>query len=519
MTDARLERVKELSGAVQADPSSIARRLELAAALHQLGRHADAIDLYLGVATAYADEGRYAQAIVVCRGTLEVDPGHRPTVDLLESIAGKRSARERRPANAAPQWGDFSESAGQVEEDTPLPLPPSPAVTDLISIDFDDGANTRLGYPSPPASADPDDSDRTAIRVATAQVVDLRGGAFDPRVTPATNPMGRPIGARAMPRSDEGAADSSQGRDTDPDVRELADEDRAQLAAALRVPWPSPDPANPPPPFPLLGDLPRAAFLELVARLRVRREPAGVLLLKEGEPGDACYLISSGSVRVQKAGVELARLGAGSFFGEFAVLSDQRRHASVEVVEAVELLEISRQLVDELTAAHPGVARTLRRFYSQRLMETLIATAPFFAPLSAVQREEVSGRFRPRRFGRAAEIIAEGQPGAGLYLILVGEVEVVHREGEVELPLAVLGEGSYFGEMSLLKGGVASATVRATRTTEVVQLPPRDFYEVVSSHPVLWESLRVEAARRELLNHALLVGEARLSGDGTTYLL
>src|SRR5262249_3091052 len=135
------------------------------------------------------------------------------------------------------------------------------------------------------------------------------------------------------------------------------------------------------------------------------------------------------------------------------------------------------------------------------------------------ERNAIAERFRPRRFGKGAHIIDEGAAGGGLYLILVGEVVVVHATGEKETELGRLGEGSYFGEMSLLKGGMASASVRATRMTEVVQLPPRDFYEIVSQHPVLWEQLRSEAERREMANHALLTGEARKSGDGSVYLL
>jgi CRP-like cAMP-binding protein len=161
----------------------------------------------------------------------------------------------------------------------------------------------------------------------------------------------------------------------------------------------------------------------------------------------------------------------------------------------------------------------LRRFYRERLLSTLLATAPFFERLAAEERAQVSERFRPRRFGRGARIIDEGSPGGGLFLILVGEVQVVRRAGESEVELGTLGEGSYFGEMSLLRGAAASATVRATRLTEVVQLPPRDFYEIVSQHPVLWEQLREEAERRDLANHAILAGEARKSSDGTVYLV
>src|SRR5439155_11151227 len=133
--------------------------------------------------------------------------------------------------------------------------------------------------------------------------------------------------------------------------------------------------------------------------------------------------------------------------------------------------EIRRELLDELVAAHPGVARTLRTFYRERLLATLLATAPFFQRLNAEERAAIAERFRPRRFGRGAQIIEEGAPGGGLYLILVGEVEIVRNaksesDPERVVKLGTLGEGSYFGEMSLLRGGVASATVRATRMAE-----------------------------------------------------
>ena len=73
--------------------------------------------------------------------------------------------------------------------------------------------------------------------------------------------------------------------------------------------------------------------MELLSKLSVVRLDAGETVLREGEAGDACYLIAAGKVRVTKAGVQVAELGPGSFFGEFAVLSDQRRHASVQATE------------------------------------------------------------------------------------------------------------------------------------------------------------------------------------------
>ena len=137
------------------------------------------------------------------------------------------------------------------------------------------------------------------------------------------------------------------------------------------------------------------------------------MVLREGEAGDACYLIAAGKVRVTKAGVQVAELGPGSFFGEFAVLSDQRRHASVQAIEPLELLEIRRELIDELVAAHPGVARTLRTFYRERLLQTLLATAPFFQRLSAEERAPSPSASGRGASGAARRSSRRARPAAG----------------------------------------------------------------------------------------------------------
>ena len=657
-------RLKELAAALQAEPGSIPRRLELSAALREAGRPADAIDLYRGVAEVYAEEGRLVQAMAVCKGMLEIDPGHRDTLEMLATLAQRRAAKRgsaeirqvdgrwvaepsqpnllarrietpraephvdlptppniadlapgrrtetvktREPSHtgSAP-WSESSTRAGDAPDSTRVGeeevsdvrsamwsrTPPDgvPAVDVEVDLDLSDGppkpperelATIRTTMPDelredapaaldfPPETkklargdtlrelsdgdtvrqrrvtplptvrmANLSDEELAAIEAAERHDTPLESEPFDveglprtptsdtnpafgaPRVRAATPAGGTIAGTRRALEAAGGARPNNALAATS-DEGGLYDEDPGNtlIQDVLTAPFPRAALLVEPPPFPLLSELPRGAFMELLARLTVLRLEAGHNVLREGEVGDACYLIASGAVRVTKAGVAVAVLGPGSFFGEFAVLADQRRHASVETIEPVELLEIRRALLDELVAAHPGVARTLRKFYRERLLQTLTATAPFFARLSPEERASIAERFRPRRFGRGARIIEEGSPGGGLFLILVGEVQVVRGPADAEVLLGSLGEGSYFGEMSLLRGGTASATVRASRMTEVVQLPPRDFYEVVSQHPVLWEQLRSEAERREMANHAIVAGEARKSDDGTIYLV
>jgi CRP-like cAMP-binding protein len=268
--------------------------------------------------------------------------------------------------------------------------------------------------------------------------------------------------------------------------------------------------------IPLFSDLPRPAFLELVERLEVRRLGPGSVIVREGDVGEALFVVSAGMVRVLKRRsdgreVEVARLGPGSFFGEFALLGDQRRHATVISIDDVELFEVSRKMMAELSAAHPEVLETLRRFYRERLLATLLETSLLFQPLSSAERAQLAARLCMRRFLAGQAIVEEGRPSGGLYLIMAGGVEVSARTDGRRVVLGQLGEGSYFGEMSLLRGGVATATVRASALTEVVQVPARDFYQVMAAHPTVWQEIRREAARREARNAALLTGRAPLT--------
>lgn len=81
--------------------------------------------------------------------------------------------------------------------------------------------------------------------------------------------------------------------------------------------------------------LPAAHIQALLAAFQPRAVKAGEVLIREGEEGDAYYLIESGRVEVvrQVGGSELpvAELGPGQSFGEEALVSGERRNASVRM--------------------------------------------------------------------------------------------------------------------------------------------------------------------------------------------
>lgn len=263
------------------------------------------------------------------------------------------------------------------------------------------------------------------------------------------------------------------------------------------------------PTIPLFSDLDSAAFIALVERLEARLYAPEEFVIREGEPGDSLLLVSAGRLSVLKEHegkqVELALLGPGSFFGEFGLLTDHRRHASVRCLEETEVLELRRDVLADLIRDHPSVQRTLRAFYERRVLQMVLATSSLFRAVSPRERDEVIRRFTTRRFMEGEVIVREGDQAEAFYVILVGEVAVTCLDDSgKDVQVGALAEGQYFGEMSLISGYPAEATVRTTRVTETLVLDHMAFYELASHHPEIWAEVQRESQARAEENDRIL---------------
>jgi CRP/FNR family transcriptional regulator, cyclic AMP receptor protein len=118
-----------------------------------------------------------------------------------------------------------------------------------------------------------------------------------------------------------------------------------------------------------------APYLDQLARLaRDREYKAGDLILKQGEPGIALFVVQSGKVQVvRNAGQSdeqvLGEHSAGSFFGEMTLIDEYPRSASVRALEPTACLALTK--VDFITAVreNPDIAIRMLREMSQRLRE------------------------------------------------------------------------------------------------------------------------------------------------------
>ncbi len=102
--------------------------------------------------------------------------------------------------------------------------------------------------------------------------------------------------------------------------------------------------------------------------------PAGQVLMREGEPGDALYVILDGHFEVTnragKAEVVVARRGTGEVIGEMSLLDNQPRSATVRALAPSHLFKVDQHAFDELLARNPDTTHAILKTVASRLRNT-----------------------------------------------------------------------------------------------------------------------------------------------------
>ena len=113
----------------------------------------------------------------------------------------------------------------------------------------------------------------------------------------------------------------------------------------------------------------------IAAKLRHEHYQHGEVVFVEGSLGDSLYLIESGQVKISTgSGPDeriISYLGPGNFFGEMALLLDQRRTAHVTVVIDADFWVLCKADLDALLQDYPALALQLTLELSRRLTETI----------------------------------------------------------------------------------------------------------------------------------------------------
>lgn len=232
----------------------------------------------------------------------------------------------------------------------------------------------------------------------------------------------------------------------------------------------------------LFQGLPQDAFHSLIDAARLRSVPGGQVVFRQGDAGDALYVIAEGAVEVIEEGPPPRRLGVledGAFFGEMALIAEQPRSATCAAVSDCELIAIDRPVMAELLSAHASVLEPLLRFFRDRSVARLLRTSPLFSTLGPRDHDALRPHFRFLEAEPGADLLVEGSQPEGLLILLAGRAVAI-RGGQ---RIGGLGPGEIAGEVSSLLGQPAGATVRAFDKVFAVELPAAAVARILDARP------------------------------------
>lgn len=170
----------------------------------------------------------------------------------------------------------------------------------------------------------------------------------------------------------------------------------------------------------------------------------------------------------------------GSSFEPLAVPAPEESTLDLEGMDSIE--------IDEPPAPEPtSVSQQARSFLQTPLFEGFDQNE-----LAAIIRGLKFLSFEP-----GDVLVGEGAPGNSMFIIASGRAKVWVRNPKGEyLMVKVLGEGDFFGEVSLISGKPRTATIVAATESEVLELDKPTLDQIAQSHPHVKQVLSTYQKKR-----------------------
>jgi ATP-binding cassette subfamily B protein len=249
--------------------------------------------------------------------------------------------------------------------------------------------------------------------------------------------------------------------------------------------------------LPLLTLLSPAVRDNVIARFQSIAFPFGSAIIREGEPGDAFFVLVSGRARVVKRTEEgeevaLGVLRPGDSFGEAALLEHTARTASVRASGNCEVLRLDRAGFEDLVAAHPEVRVSLELQVRHRTLVNFFRQHAAFSRLPPAVTLDLVTRLTHLSAAAGDVVIRPGDAPGPIYVVAEGKLRAsVEVDGE-RRDIAFLRGGDVFGEDSLLRGNAWTLTVVAVSASRLYALSRAHFESLVEA----WPEFRAEMEER-----------------------
>ena len=126
----------------------------------------------------------------------------------------------------------------------------------------------------------------------------------------------------------------------------------------------------------------------------------------------------------------------------------------------------------------------------------VLRTVPLFEGLDFRDLKKIELIVHERTFMPDEVVFHERQPGTGMYIIKKGLIKLTKTANGGKTEIAELGEGEFFGEMSLLEDYPRSAQATAVVKTELLGVFRPDLFDLIERNPRLGSKILLKLSQR-----------------------
>lgn len=164
----------------------------------------------------------------------------------------------------------------------------------------------------------------------------------------------------------------------------------------------------------IFGTMQESEFDAVFMCLGVVHIETNEVVFKQGDAGDSCYFIHSGSYKVSIDGKDLKTLGPNDSFGELALLYQMVRSATITCTQPGELWQMDqtsfKSCMEKLSSTQ---ARRAEAFFRQDTN---------FCGLPTADLKLLAGLCSSQQFNEGEEVLREGEVGHWMFIITSGKV-------------------------------------------------------------------------------------------------
>ena len=236
----------------------------------------------------------------------------------------------------------------------------------------------------------------------------------------------------------------------------------------------------------------------------------GDVLFQEGDQVDALYVVAEGLLEVTKLQenldgdptndwLVLAQVGPSVTIGEMQILTGGTRSATITAVQSSGLVRFPKPAFDKLLSQNQQIVRELSKTIMPRLFrDQLVGVLPkLFGELDEAMLNHLESRMTWVHLSRGHILCYEGEVSDSFYIVISGRLQVLVKGRSTEShEVGEISQGESVGEMGVFTGDTRSATVIASRDSELVRFSKTDFDEFTARYPQLMRHITLSLVRR-----------------------